>query len=58
MSEHPWHETEEGKKELLDLWNGIFWVKPDSDPVRKDESCSICKNELVACVCMEEDDKI
>jgi hypothetical protein len=33
----PWHETEEGKQQLLDILNETFWFQPDGTAIRKDE---------------------
>lgn len=52
-SENLWYETEEGNKQFLDTLNDTFWFQPDGTAVRKDDSCHTCKNELVACVCLE-----
>lgn len=46
-----WYETEEGKKQLLCIINEKFFFLPDGTALRRDEFCSNCKNEMVACVC-------
>ncbi len=47
-----WSETEEGKQQLLDILNETFWFHKDGKITRKDESCDVCKNELIFCVCL------
>lgn len=39
---------------LLNLVNEEFFFLEDGKALRRDEYCSKCKNEWVACVCMSE----
>jgi len=47
MENKPWYETEEGKKQLLEIINEKFSFGKDGAIY-----CRECKNECVACVCM------
>lgn len=44
-----WSQTEKGKKQLLDIINEKFSFKKDGAIY-----CRECKNESVACVCMDD----
>lgn len=50
--EKHWHETEEGKKQFLDMLNSVFSFAKDGTIY-----CRECKNESVACMCMRMDDE-
>lgn len=51
MEEKNWHETEEGKQQLLEIVNEKFSFGKDGTIY-----CRECKNESVACVCMNDED--
>lgn len=51
MPSSHWSQTEQGKKQLLNIVNEKFFFLKDGTPLRRDEFCDKCKNELVACVC-------
>lgn len=50
MEEKNWHETEKGKQQLLEIINEKFSFEKDGTVC-----CRECKNESVACMCMEVD---
>lgn len=50
-----WYDTEHGKQQLLDIINGKFAFMQNGRIIPREEFCEECKNEHVACVCMDED---
>ena len=48
----PWHETESGKQQFLETVNSLFIFEKDGTIY-----CRECKNESVACVCMEDNNE-
>lgn len=51
MDEKPWYKTEEGKQQLLEIVNEKLSFGKDGTLY-----CGECKNESVACVCMNDED--
>ncbi len=45
------------EKSLFEILNETYWSECDNAYLRKDEYCQKCKNEFIACVCMQEDDE-
>lgn len=53
MEDKHWSETEEGNKKLLEIINEKFLFDKDGNAFEREKFCEECKNELIACVCLD-----